>query len=303
MKRKVVSLMLLFALILGQITTFSNVSYASNEETYDYKEFLKTKIRNKYDKDLNTPTPVFTITADGKMYKVRPDTKIDEPYMNRGEVPYLKDKNGNELVIPIGTSIKLDAGSSQVGSGNKISQYDWQIYKAYDDKEKKYVDGMEESNKKSLEFMANKPGDYLIFLNVADNYSKVKNFSNWSEKGDWRSEIIKPMDYPGVIIKGWYFTVAKIKVVDSNVLIAEFEIWHNGKNVTNNEKNPVVLKSYPTTIQLKDKSQSKSSKIIEWHWEYRVWPSGKWIFFSTEQNPTLKVNPGVIEIRLRVTCE
>lgn len=179
MKRKVLSLILLFALFIGQITVFPNFSYAKGEETLDYMGLLK-RVR-EIDPNLLTPKPIFTLTANGETYTVKSDLDIDEPYKNRGEVPYLKDKDGKELTIPVGTKIKLDASPSKVGSGSKIDQYDWQIYKAYSEKEGKYIGGVDEKNTKSVEFVAEKPGDYLIFLNVADNYDKIKDFSNWQE--------------------------------------------------------------------------------------------------------------------------
>lgn len=133
MIRKILSIILLFALLLGQITVFPKVSCAKSDETLDYTGLLRRVM--DIDPTLETPTPIFTLTANEETYTVKSDLDIDEPYKNRGEVPYLKDKDGKELTIPVGTKIKLDASPSKVGSGNKINQYDWQIYKAYSEKE------------------------------------------------------------------------------------------------------------------------------------------------------------------------
>lgn len=244
MKRKrIISILLLFSILLGYFTPFLNISYAKPKKKpiiYDYRDFVKQYLKkDRGYSNLETPTPIFSIEADGKKVLVKPEKERlpgedEQPYEKYKDVPFTKTLEGEDFVVPVGAEIKLDATPSKAGSGGKIIQYDWQVGRTVNGKkEGKWKKG-EWKTKSKPTFIPKKPGEYYIFLNVQDSLNTIKlgstTFNNWSDKGDWRTTSFKdgrerPKKYipsQGVGFVGWYFTVAKIKVVEPNLKLPNY---------------------------------------------------------------------------------
>lgn len=286
--KRTISLILIFSIFFSSAIVLPNKVHA--EETLDYKALTK-RLRMNHKKDFKTPTPKFDVCVNGQ-HKIiaKPD---GGKYENMGEIP------AANFTCKVGDSIKV-SDVSETGSGTSIVKRDWQIGMAHDGKG--YTGGYHSYTSKEVTFKADKPGIYVVFLNVADNYSGIPNFQNWSENGNWRTEVIPPFSYPGVTIKGWYFTCFKFIVEDTEKPKAEFEIWYNNKNETDNKDNPVEVGSYPVTVQLNDKSGIEKGKITKWEW--RVWKGDKgWQLFSTEQNPTYDVTSKSVAFQLKVISD
>lgn len=199
MKKRILSLIIVFTILFSSLSAF-----ATGKEDMDYRRYLEI-LKETRGVQFKTPTPIFTATIDGKKYIIKP--KSPPIYTDSHKISEF-------ITVPLGTEINFSAKPSKVGSGNKMIDYDWQIYKGY--KDGKYQGGSELFRTRDVNnIKLDEEGYYMIFLNVADDY-KIKNscFKNWSEKGDWRSDIIPPSNFDDAIqIRGWYYTQMKIKVV------------------------------------------------------------------------------------------
>ena len=248
MKRKrIISILLLCSTLLGYFAPFLNISYANPKEEpeiYDYRDFVEFYLQDKRGySNLETPKPIFSIEADGKKALVKPEEERlpnpppnkqkKPPYDKYEDVPFTKTSEGEDFVVPVGTKIKLDAAPSIAGSGGKIIQYDWQVGKTVNGKKEGKWKRNEWKTKSNPTFIPKEPGEYFIFLNVQDSLRTIKlgstTFNNWSDKGDWRTTSSKngkerpekyiPSERVGFV--GWYFTVAKIKVVEPNLKLPD----------------------------------------------------------------------------------
>lgn len=97
----------------------------------------------------------------------------------------------------------------------------------------------------------------------------------------------------------WYFTAitVEVKVPEST---AEFEIHHQGTNVTDNYNNPIMVDNFPYNVELVDKSTTPAgTTITSWEWEGNTGSS--WVPLSTQKNPSDSISAGWKAYRLRVT--
>lgn len=73
---------------------------------------------------------------------------------------------------------------------------------------------------------------------------------------------------------------------DPSVLEADFDIFYNGQNKTDNI---IKIKKYPFTLNLKDKSKA-TGKIVNWEWFVYNWDKRVYDVFSSEQYPSMELN-------------
>ena len=294
--KRILSLLIIFVLLLSSVQA---LAVGNNE--IDYTEFVEL-VKDKYElenngKEFDTPTPIFNATINGETYIVKPFIK---PYKAGEE--QIRDNNLYQdstqiephITIPVGAEISLE-DISLGGDGRSIRTRDWQIYKR--DTDYKEYDRITSSSKNINNIKADKEGYILVFLNVADDL-KYEGYSNWSDKGNWREERITDFSYKGHKVTGWYFTVLKIEVTSDKKPMAEFEIHYKGENCTDNKDNPAIVEKYPITVELKDKSISEKSKIVDWEWQ--VLRNDKWETFSKEQNPDYTLVANEVNFRLKV---
>lgn len=283
--KKLVSLVLAITILLTSVIVVPNKSYA--QEDMDYKIYTN-QLRRESGKQFVTPEAKFNVYHNGS-FKA---TAIPD---GNGRIENIRDLNPG-LTAKVGDVIRIDDVSTP-GSGNRITKRDLQIGMAHDGT--KWQDGFYNYSDSTKSFELKKPGTYVVFLNVADNYSGVSNFENWSELGNWRTIDPPPIKPSGVNIKGWYFTAFKIVVEDSENATSEFEIHHNNKNITNNQSSPEIVSQYPVTVNLKDKSTIESGSISKWEWN--IWRNERWEQFSTSQNPIYEVTNPSATFQLKIT--
>lgn len=282
-KRKIISIFLV--LILVSMNLILPVTTYAEDVTFDYKEYITELIRNYG--HFETPQSQFEIYINGTKKATSPLTTDTVETVE--ELPLsFSCKVGDEITIK---------DISKVGSGSSIVGWDLQIGKNYTwSGPEEYV----EYSTGNKTITADKPGTWVVYLNVRDNYSGIDNFQNWSQYGNWRTTAPPKYEPPGVKIRGWYFTAVKFEVEEPNKPTADFEIRYSGQDVTDNQSNPVGVSSYPVTVSLVDKSTIDEGSISEWIW-YQY--DGSWVEFSRSQNPTFSVSSNEKRFRLKVVSD
>ena len=281
MKLRKAMYLLIFAIMLNFVLPI--LSFAAPNQM-DYRELISI-YRRDYG-EFDTPIANFDVYVNGVR---KGGTNVGKSTSQKENYTQLTP----EFTVKVGDVIEI-VDRSEVGSGSRINLYDLQVaqgvvgntasrYRSY-------------SSIQSIE--AEVEGDLVIFLNVADNYSKIPKFDNFSQYGNWRSEVIKPSGDPNIQIKGWYFTAIKLTVEDASRPKAEFEIHYQGQNKTDNFSNVIELENYPASINLIDMSTTERGSITSWEWERKV--NGSWIFESNSKNPNATINQNVEIFRLRV---
>lgn len=272
--KRIISFILIFSIFLSSVIVIPNKSYA--EKIMDYQD-LTNQLREDYKIDFKTPTAKFNVYVNNQFAGVaEPD---GSEYENMVRIPM------SPISCKVGDSIRV-TDVSEVGSGSSIVKRDWQIGMGHNGSS--YTGGYHHYSSSSVEFKADKPGVYVVFLNVADNYSGIPNFQNWSEDGNWRTEVVPPLNYPGVTIKGWYFTAFKFEVrdKDSGDIDVDFDIYHNGQNKTDGN---ILTKSTNVTLNLQDKIRS-DVEISKREWSIYNFKTGNYERFSGEKNPSRQIN-------------
>ena len=110
------------------------------------------------------------------------------------------DQEANKILLMRGTKIKVK-DLSEAGSGNKIVEYDFQIYKPSSS------ELINSRNVKDLEkeIILDEEGTYSFYLSVMDDYKNIEGFDNWSVNGNhrWLSE---DKNRKGIFFY-WYFII------------------------------------------------------------------------------------------------
>ncbi|WP_162197403.1 hypothetical protein, partial [Methanosarcina mazei] len=170
--------------------------------TTDYKTLVEVL---QEDNDFQTPVSLIKLTHNGNTYTTK---KIRDTVEEIDALDYIKPDHGNEFKV--GDTITLSSISEE-GTGGKITAYDWQIGKDYTWNGPSDYDY--KSSKTINDYVLDRPGTWVIFLNVRDSHKiSGTDFENWSDWGNWRTEEPPPFEYTGVDIKGWYFTAIKFEV-------------------------------------------------------------------------------------------
>lgn len=283
--KRLISLFLAITILLTSSIVVPNKSHA--QEDMDYKAYTE-ELRNKSGKNFNTPEAKFKVYQNG----IHKSTAIPD---GSGRIEDIRNLEIG-FNAKVGDVIKIEDVSTP-GSGTRITKRDLQIGMAHDGT--RWQDGFHTYSDSTKSFEIKKPGTYVVFLNVADDYSGISNFENWSELGNWRTIDSPPIKPSGITIKGWYFTAFKIVVEDPEKPTSEFEIHHNNNNITDNQSAPALVDKYPVTVNLKDKSTVDSGNIDKWEWN--VWRNNRWEPFSTLQNPNYEVVNPSVTFQLKIT--
>lgn len=261
--------------------------YSFAIEYLDYRQLISRYVRQYGDFD--TPIANFDIYVNG-VYVASTSVNNNTSFVER-----LSQISNSGITVNIGDKITIK-DRSRVGSGSKITKYDLQVAQGIVGDVSSRFNTYSNINQV---ITAQVPGEMVIFLNVADNYSAIPKFDNFSQYGNWRTEVIKNSSDPNIQIKGWYFTAFKLTVIDQSRPKSEFDIYYQGQNKTDNYSNPVELEKYPATVTLRDKSTTEKGSIVAWEWGRKL-PNGNWQFVSNSQNPTAEVKENVETFRLRV---
>ena len=266
MKLKRLFAMLMAALfILNSAVPLFDISYAA--ASHDYREWPFAGV--------NKPTAQFKITNKRTGESV---TSPDNETLS---------SNFPKINAQVGDVIEF-TDMSKPGSGSRISGHDFQW------REGSGKFNVQSGMKSNIEVKSE--GTWSFYLGVKDNASVPSPWSNWSENGNhrWISENIHNTGYDMY----WYFTAVSVEVGPKDPPQAEFEIRYDGRNVTDNQSNPISLESLPYQVSLIDKSTSASSSITQWEW--KTWQGGAWQQFSTSKNPTFNVDSTIKGFMLTV---
>ncbi|WIV11127.1 hypothetical protein [Proteiniborus sp. MB09-C3] len=285
MKLGKISLLLSIVLLLNVLLP----SFVLAAGEIDYKDYI-LELKRTYGLEFDTPLANFDIYVNGSYLA---STNITKQTPQEERLSLLPRKE--EVRVKVGDKITIRDRSS-LGKGNSIKLYDLQVAQGIVGDTSSRFNTYSNINQV---ITAEMPGEMVIFLNVADNYSGVPNFDNFSQYGNWRTEVIKPSGDPNVQIKGWYFTAIKIIVEDSARPKADFKIYHQGRDVTDNYSNPIEVEKYPVTVNIKDESITEKGDIVAWEYGVKI-SSNNWGFVSNEQHPTTTASESIVVYRLRV---
>lgn len=276
-------MLLIFVMLFNILSPM--ISFAVNE--MDYREYVYTlRMEHEY---FDTPVANFDLYVNGNYVG---STNVGK---NSSFVENLSNLSSSGVKIKVGDKIAIKDRSS-VGSGNRISLYDLQVAQGVAGNTSSKFNGY--ANIDQI-ITAEIPGEMVIFLNVADNYSKIPRFDNYSQYGNWRTEVIKPSGNPNTQIKGWYFTAFKLTVEDTSKPKPEFDIYYQGQDKTDNYANSVEVDNYPATVSLIDRSTTEKGTIVDYTWERKL-PDGSWKYVNNTKNPTTTVSENKETFRLRV---
>ncbi|AOT68342.1 hypothetical protein [Geosporobacter ferrireducens] len=146
------------------------------------------------------------------------------------------------------------------------------------------------------EIYLDEAGEYHVYLQVAIDKSYKEWTYVWSENGSHSA--IGEGYLPGKTVT-WYF-VELIIIVEEEKPMAEFEIHHDNKNVTDNINNPIQVEEFPFSVNLIDKSTVPAgTTIISWEWQGST--GNDWVPLSTQKNFSDSVPGSWKSYRLRVT--
>ncbi|NMA75088.1 MAG: hypothetical protein GX963_13270, partial [Bacteroidales bacterium] len=241
---RILVIVLLLSMMIPLFPTMK--AEAADVEYIDYRDLLDV-YKRKYNVDFDTPTPKFELKIEnGETHFIAPTLKEDaNPYKHRSQI---------KPVDTIKVGQKLDVThKSSLGSGKKFVRWDWQIY--YRDENDNVYNSIISDKEKPNIPAPTKPGEIMIFLNIADDYELKGNprHLNSSSHGNWRTE--KIMDFnipnnPDLQVKGWYFTGAKIKVEE----ITDIGVQHPIKVYDENNREVQFIepnKNYKASVDVK----------------------------------------------------
>lgn len=214
-RKRTLFILIAFVLLLSNIPAL-----AADVNEIDYKDYVRIvreNYRAKYGEIFNTPTPIFKAVINGETYTVMPfykPFKAGEEQIRDATVYTDSSLIEPHITVPVGTEIVLE-DISIGGDGKSITMRDWQYYKR-DINYREYDRFVEKTTDKNITIKADREGYINVFLNVTDglkfNVSDNWVYENWSDKGNWRDNRMNPFDFLGQNVRGWYFTVLKIKV-------------------------------------------------------------------------------------------
>ena len=187
---------------------------------------------------------------------------------------------------------KLDVThKSSLGSGKKFVRWDWQIY--YRDENDNVYNSIISDKEKPNIPAPTKPGEIMIFLNIADDYKLKGNprHLNSSSHGNWRTEQIMDFnipDNPDFQVKGWYFTGAKIKVEPegkADMIMRELELIdpETGKTIESFKREVDPLDPFNSKKEklIRTSTRPQDSSSLEKNKKYKV--RAKYQFVSFEE--------------------
>lgn len=240
-RKRTLFILIAFVLLLSNIPAL-----AADVNEIDYKDYVRIvreNYRAKYGEIFNTPTPIFKAVINGETYTVMPfykPFKAGEEQIRDATVYTDSSLIEPHITVPVGTEIVLE-DISIGGDGRSITMRDWQYYKR-DINYREYDRFVEKTTDKNITIKADREGYINVFLNVTDglkfNVSDNWVYENWSDKGNWRDNRMNPFDFLGQNVRGWYFTVLKIKIEESvdfeiEVKQSEIEIEKDKQDSTN----------------------------------------------------------------------